>query len=139
MTLRYLLDTNVISEPLRPQPNPRTLEHLRQHGHEIAIAAIVWHELWYGCERLPPSSRRNAIEHYLTQVIAPTVPVLPYHEAAARWHGRERARLSALGRTPPFADGQIAAIAHTDQLILVTFNMADYADFSGLTLEDWGV
>ncbi|GAB4126200.1 MAG: hypothetical protein OHK0050_38830 [Roseiflexaceae bacterium] len=72
-------------------------------------------------------------------MIAPTVPVLPYHEAAASWHGRERARLGALGRTPPFADGQIAAIAHAHQLILVTFNTADYADFSGLTLEDWRV
>ncbi len=69
--------------------------------------------------------------------IAPTVPVLPYHEAAAIWHGRERARLTAVGRTPPFADGQIAAIASTHQLTLVTFNTADYADFSGLTLESW--
>lgn len=139
MTLRYLLDTNVISEPLRPQPDVRTMARLRQHGREITIAAIVWHELWYGCERLPPSARRSAIEGYLTQVLAPTVPVLPYHEAAALWHGRERARLAAAGRTPPFADGQIAAIAHTHQLILVTFNTADYVDFSGITLEDWRV
>jgi tRNA(fMet)-specific endonuclease VapC len=137
VTLRYLLDTNVISEPLRTQPDARTLARLRQHGREIAIAAVVWHELWFGCARLPPSSRRSVIEGYLTQVVAPTVPVLPYHEAAALWHGRERARLAAIGRTPPFADGQIAAIAHTHQLILVTFNTADYGDFSGLTLEDW--
>ncbi|MBC8160187.1 MAG: hypothetical protein H7Z42_03125 [Roseiflexaceae bacterium] len=47
--------------------------------------------------------------------------------------------MAALGRTPPFADGQIAAIAHTNQLVLVTFNTADYADFSGLNLEDWRV
>lgn len=137
MTLRYLLDTNVISEPLRPQPDPNTLARLRQYQSEVAIAAVVWHELWYGCERLPPSTRRDRITNYLNQVVGATIPVLPYDEAAARWHGRERARLAALGRTPSFADGQIAAIAHTHQLILVTFNTADYADFSGLTLEDW--
>jgi tRNA(fMet)-specific endonuclease VapC len=137
MMLRYLLDTNVITEPLRPQPNARTLARLRQHQHEIAIAAIVWHELWYGCERAPTLARRSAIEHYLTHVVAATVPVLPYHEAAALWHGRERARLTALGRTPPFADGQIAAIAYTHQLTLVTFNTADYVNFSGLVIEDW--
>lgn len=69
-------------------------------------------------------------------MVGATIPVLPYDEAAARWHGRERARLAALGRTPSFAAGQIAAIAHTHQLTLVTFNTADYADFSGLMLED---
>ena len=135
--LRYLLDTNVISEPLRPQPNARTLARLRQHQGKVAIATVVWHELWYGCERLPPSARRNAIEHYLVQVVAATLPILPYDEPAALWQARERARLVALGRTPPFADGQIAAIAHTNQLILVTFNTADYADFAGLSIEDW--
>lgn len=137
MTLRYLLDTNVISEPLRPQPDQNTLARLHQHQNEIAIAAVIWHELWYGCERLPPSARRDRIIHYLTQVIGATIPVLAYDETSAHWHGRERARLAALGRTPSFADGQIAAIAHTHQLTLVTFNTADYAEFSGLTLEDW--
>lgn len=139
MSLRYLLDTNVISEPLRPQPDPNTLTRLHRHQSEVAIAAVVWHELWYGCGRLPSSVRRDRITHYLTQVVGATIPVLPYDETAAHWHGSERARLVALGRTPPFADGQIAAIAHTHQLILVTFNRADYADFSGLTLEDWRV
>lgn len=139
MTLRYLLDTNVISEPLRLQPDPNTLARLRQYQSEVAIAAVVWHELWYGCERLPPSTRRDRITNYLNQVVGATIPVLPYDEAAAHWHGRERARLAALGRTPSFADGQIAAIAHTHQLTLVTFNTADYADFSGLMLEDWRV
>jgi predicted nucleic acid-binding protein len=41
--------------------------------------------------------------------------------------------------SPPvqFVDGQIAVIAQSNQLILVTFNRADYADFSGLVVEDW--
>jgi len=139
VTLRYLLDTNVISEPLRPQPDARTLDTLRQHQGAVAIATVVWHELWYGCERLPDSARRSAIEHYLVQVVAATIPLLPYHDQAAIWHARERARLAALGRTPPFANGQIAAIAHTNRLTLVTFNTADYADFAGLSVEDWRV
>jgi tRNA(fMet)-specific endonuclease VapC len=139
MTLRYLLDTSVISEPLRPQPDARTMARLHQHQGVVAIAAVVWHELWYGCERVPPSARRSAIENYLVHVVAATIMVLPYHEAAALWHGRERARLAALGRTPPFADGQVAATAVTHQLTLVTFKTSDYADFSGLSVEDWRV
>jgi len=129
----------VISEPLRPQPDPNTLTQLHRHQSEVALAAVVWHELWYGCRRLPSSERRNRIEHNLAQVVGATITGLPYNETAAHWHGRERARLVTLGRTPPFADGQIAAIAHTHQLILVTFHRADYADFSDLMIEDWRV
>lgn len=137
MSVRYLLDTNVISEPLRPQPSSQVLARLQQHQSVIAIAAIVWHELVYGSARLPASAKRTAIERYLYQVVAPTIPILPYDQQAATWHAVERARLEQLGRTPAFADGQIAAIAQTNQLILVTFNTADFADFQGLSIEDW--
>ncbi len=139
MTLRYLLDTNVISEPLRPVPHPTVLARLQQFDGTIAIAAIVWHELLFGSARLPASARRTMIDRYLHQVVATTLPILAYDAQSAAWHAHERARLAALGRTPPFADGQIAAVAQTNQLILVTFNTADYADFSGLALEDWRV
>ena len=135
--MRYLLDTNVISEPLRPKPDVRVLARLQQHDSQIAIASIVWHELLFGCYRLPPSGRRTAIERFLFDVITPGIPVLVYDERAARWHAAERARLTGSGRTPSFADGQIAAVAQTNQLVLVTFNTADYADFAGLSLEDW--
>jgi tRNA(fMet)-specific endonuclease VapC len=137
VTLRYLLDTNVISEPLRPQPDQNVLARLQQHQDALAIASIVWHELLYGAERLAPSTRRTTIERYLYQVVMPTIAVLPYDDQAAAWHAQERARLVQLGRTPAFADAQIAAVARTNQLILVTFNLADYTDFSGLVLEDW--
>ncbi len=137
MSVRYLLDTNVISEPLRPQPSSQVLAHLQQHQSVIAIAAIVWHELVYGSARLPASAKRTAIERYLYQLVAPTIPILPYDQQAATWHAVERARLEQLGRTPAFADGQIAAIAQTNQLILVTFNPAAFADFQGLSIEDW--
>ena len=137
MTLRYLLDTNVVSEPLRPTSSQTVLDRLRQHQAEIAIASVVWHELWYGCSRLPPSTRRTVIETYLKDVVARTIPVLSYDQRAAKWHAEERARLVGIGRTPPFADGQIAAVAVTNGLSLVTFNRADYAAYQDLRLEDW--
>ena len=137
MNPRYLLDTNIISEPLRPEPHPVVLEKLRLNQDELATSAITWHELWFGCQRLPASARRAAIEQYLREVIARSMPVLPYDEGAAKWHARERARLAALGRTQPFADGQIAAIACQNNLILVTFNISDYQGFEEIRLEDW--
>jgi tRNA(fMet)-specific endonuclease VapC len=137
VTLRYLLDTNVISEPLRPSPDQAVVDHLREHQTEIAIASVVWHELWYGCYRLPASTKRSVIEAYLNNVVARAIPILPYDQQAAQWHARERARLVQIGCTPPFADGQIAAVAATNGLYLVTFNRDDYAAFRGLRLENW--
>jgi tRNA(fMet)-specific endonuclease VapC len=137
VSVKFLLDTNVVSEPLRPVPNQKILDRLQLHQTEIAIATIVWHELLFGCYRLPPSAKRTAIEIYLRQVIAPTIPILPYDAQAAEWHAVERARLASIGRTPPFADGQIAAIAQANQLILITINLADYADYQGVRVEDW--
>jgi tRNA(fMet)-specific endonuclease VapC len=137
VTLHYLLDTNIVSEPLRPSPNQVVLDHLRAHQTEIAIATVVWHELWFGCYRLPESTKRTVIESYLKDVIARTIPILPYDQGAALWHAKERARLTQIGRPPPFADGQIAAVAATNGLSLVTLNHDDYAAFQDLRLEDW--
>lgn len=136
MTVKYLLDTNILSEPLRPAPHPNILEKLQLYQEQLATAALVWHELWFGAGRLPDSARRRAIEGYLTGVVALSIPILPYNQEAAVWHARERARLAGSGRTPPFVDGQIAAIAKTNDLVLVTINQADF-QFFDVKIEDW--
>ena len=137
MSLTYLLDTNIVSEPLRPAPNEFVLERLKQHEAEIAIASVVWHELLYGTYRLPRSAKRSAIEEYLDQVVAFTFPIVPYDSQAAQWHAAERARLVSLGKTPPFADGQIAASARANNLILVTANTSDFSMFQDIQVENW--
>ena len=137
MSLKFLLDTNVIAVPTKAYPNERVMARLQAHKLEIATATVVWHELLYGCRRLPPSKRRRAIEAYLDEVVLPSIPFLPYDAMAARWHATERARLEKLGQTPPFTDGQIAAIAAVNGLTLVTNNVADFTNFQDLTVVDW--
>jgi len=137
VSLRFLLDTNVISEPTRLFPNPRLVERLEEHRGTMGIAAPSWHEMLFGCERLPKSQRRNRIEDYLFSVILDSFPVLPYDQAAAAWHAKERAHLQAAGKTPPFLDSQIAAVARVNDLVLVTANGSDFAGFEGLRIEDW--
>ena len=95
MSLKYLLDTNVVSEPLRPKPATAILRRLRCHEGETAIASIVWHELQFGFERLVESRRRAAIKRYLEEVVEASFPILDYDRSAAEWHARERARLEA--------------------------------------------
>lgn len=58
-----------------------------------------------------------------------SLPVLPYDADAARWHAEQRARLVTAGRTPPFADGQVAAVAAVNGLTVVTRNTADVEGF----------
>jgi tRNA(fMet)-specific endonuclease VapC len=137
VSLRFLLDSNVISEPLKPSPDPGVLRRLAEHEGAVGIAAVVWHELLFGWERLPSSRKKSAIESYLFQVVRSTMPILPYDEAAAGWHAAERARLVAQGRTLPFADGQIAAVAKVNGLQLVTANRSHFELFEDLEIEDW--
>lgn len=137
MSLRYLLDTNVLSEPAKPRPDPAVVARLNSEHGRIAMGAPVWNELIYGVYRLPVSRRRLTLEAYVRGVLEPTIPILPYDARAAEWHALERARLTSIGRTPAYVDGSIAAIAHANQLILVTRNLSNYQAFSELSIEDW--
>jgi tRNA(fMet)-specific endonuclease VapC len=137
VSLKYLLDTNVVSEPTRLKPGKTVLRNFRRYEDEIAIPSVVWHELRFGVERMPPSRRRVAIERYLEEIIVPTMPILDYNHAAADWHAMARARLVSRGETPPFADGQIAAIARVHGLTLVTFNEGDFKRFEGIRVVSW--
>ena len=136
---QYLLDTNVLSEPTRPRPNPRVMERILLRRAQIATAAPVWNELHYGICLLPPSGRCSRLEEYVYQGIAATLPILPYDAPAAEWHAAERARLERAGRRPTSVDGQIAAVAYANGLTLVTANVADYANFQGITIENWAL
>lgn len=137
MSPRFLLDTNVLSEPLKPAPSGAVMDRLRAHRDALCTAAPVWNELLFGCYRLPPSRRRRTIEDYLFQTIERSLPIVPYDQAAAERHAAERARLTLAGRTPAFVDGQIAAIAQLHGLVLVTRNSDDFAHFQGLLRENW--
>ena len=85
---------------------------------------------------MPQGKRRESLKTYLEEVVL-LIPILPYDSEAAAWHAEERARLSSAGKTPPFADGQIAAVAYVNGLTLVTFNVRDFSGFARLRIEDW--
>jgi tRNA(fMet)-specific endonuclease VapC len=135
--IRYLLDTNIISEPARPDPSGQVVDRLEGHGDEVALPSIVWHELVYGVERMDQGRRRSYLTDYLREVVRPSMPIILYDEAAAQWHGTARAKLEAEGQSQPFADGQIAAIAATRELILVTRNTSDFERYDELHVENW--
>jgi tRNA(fMet)-specific endonuclease VapC len=137
MSLRFLLDTCIVSVPVTTHPNPEVVRRLELHSHECAIGAPVWHELSFGVRRLPRGRRRTALEVYLEEVVRAGFPILAYDEVAAVWHARELTRLEKAGKPVPYVDAQIAAIARTNALVLVTANPGDFARFIDLDVQDW--
>ncbi len=135
--MKYLIDTNVLSEAVKTFPDKSVMRMLEKCQHEIVTAAPVWHELQFGCQRLARSRKREIIASFLTDVVKRTMPILPYDDRAAEWHAGERARLSSKGLTPSFVDGQIAAISVVNGLILVTRNIDDFKHFLRPKIENW--
>ena len=134
--VKFLLDTNALSEAVRPSPNAGFLKRLRANEAKLALASVTLHEAIYGLERLPDGKRKEGLREYVRSVVS-KVPVLPYDAKAAEWHARERVRLEAAGRTLPYADGQIASIAVVNGLALVTANVRDFRPVEGLRVENW--
>ncbi|NDC16106.1 MAG: type II toxin-antitoxin system VapC family toxin [Synechococcaceae bacterium WB9_2_170] len=122
---------------MRQQPDAAVMTEIEAGGHQLHTASVVIHELRYGVQRLPMGRRRQRLDQYLQTVLASGLTALPYDTTAALWHGEQRASLEARGLKPTFADGQIAAIAATQGLVLVTRNTSDFELFDGLQLLNW--
>jgi len=82
MSLKYLLDTNILSEPTRPIPNANVLVKLDIYQSEITVASVVIHELLHGCLRLPESKRRDNLWNYIHESVL-NLPVLDYDLGSA--------------------------------------------------------
>ena len=135
--MRYLLDTNILSEPLVKLPHAGVMSHIQRHSEKIALSVISWQEMLFGMYRLHEGRRRQQIEEYLFRRVRGALPILVFDEAAAKWQAEQSAKLVAGGITPSYADAQIAAIAACNNLVLVTRNVRDFESFSGLDLENW--
>lgn len=137
MSLRFLFDTDALSEPAKSRPNPGFIRRVTECAGRIAISSVTWHEALTGLHAMPTGRRRNAVERYLLRSVVSSVPILSYDRAAAEWHARERHRLERKGTPVPLLDGQIAAVAVANGLTLVTFNVRHFRRFSDLEIEDW--
>ncbi|SNT01822.1 hypothetical protein SAMN06309944_1788 [Micrococcales bacterium KH10] len=121
-----LLDTNVISEPLRPHPDPRIVAWLAAIA-QPAISVISIQELTFGVAHLPVGKRKSELAILVDEAISCFPTVLPFDEAASRCagellalQGRAQAGNSAI------QDVQIAAIAKTSGVPLATRNIKDF-------------
>lgn len=133
-----VLDTNVLSELMRPTPEPKVLAWLEgQAGDVVFTTAISRGEMLYGAHRLPAGKRREevflAIEAIFSNDLAGRV--LPYDEAAADAHAELAARRRAQGRPSSQSDMMIAGIVRSHGAMLATRNVRDFVD-CGISLFD---
>ena len=124
-----ILDTNVVSEPLKPAPSQVVLDWLdRQAPETLYLTAVSLAELLAGIEALPSGRRRLELEQAVTRQIMPLFEgrVLSFDTKAAEAFGKVRAGAQAVGNTIGFADGAIAAIATSQGFALATRNVRDF-------------
>lgn len=135
----YLLDTNIISEFVKPKSNESVLRNVRQREKLCAICSTVWQESVQGCEKLPEGKRKNEIKRYIEKIES-TYEIIPYNSFAAEICGELRAKCEKQGKPASFYDSQIAATAIANGMVLITHNTEDYKalqENSILKVEDW--
>jgi len=136
-----ILDTNVVSEPMRPSPSAAVLAWLsrKPDGGHFFVTTITVAEILFGIELLPKGRRHDKM---LAQAEATFVEdfagrILPFDEAAARAFPEIAATRRARGRPISDLDAQIAAIAHSRGAILATRNTADFEGCSVPLVNPW--
>jgi predicted nucleic acid-binding protein len=135
-----VLDTNVLSEPLRPTPSPKVLEWLRsQPGTALFTTTIAEAELLYGIALLSQSKRRRSLEAAVERIFAEQLAgrILPFDSAAAREYADIAAIRRRAGRPMSETDAQIAAIARSRGAELATRNVADFAGCELEVINPW--
>jgi len=135
-----VLDTNVLSELMRPQPNPQVMDWANGLDPQaIAITAMNEAEIRYGIARLPAGQRRQALEQCWQELMASLFggQALPFSGEAAHWYGELVSRRERLARPITTADAVIAAttLAHSAQL--ATRNTADFEAIGLELINPW--
>jgi toxin FitB len=127
--VNYLLDTNAVSEWVKPRPNPGLMRWMQSADEDrILLSVITLAELRYGVERMPAGSRRNHLERWVRQDLQLRFEnrILPVNEeVAGRWAVLQ-ARSENAGRQMGIMDAFLAATAQVHELALVTRNVSHF-------------
>ena len=131
-------DTNVVSELMRDEPDPRVVAWAQSLDHsDVTITVITVEEVERGLARLPAGRRRTALTerwHQLLEAYADAI--LAYDVPAARATAQALVHREKAGRPISLADAEIAGICLTRGATLATRNTADFAPIPHLTLVD---
>ena len=135
-----VLDTNVLSEVLRPKPNDAVVLWMRsQAATDLFTTAICEAEICYGIALLPAGKRRTSLEEFASGLFGEEFPdrILRFDSAAARAFAVIAAARRRSGRPISEFDAQIAAIARSHDATVATRDTADFVDCGVAAVSPW--
>ncbi len=135
-----ILDTNVVSELMRPESSPAVLKWLsQQHAQELYSTTITLAEILYGIELLPEGKRRGELlagaERMFTNVL--TDHIFTFEDQAARAFAPIASARRKSGKPIAELDAQIAAIASVHGAALATHNVSDFEGCRVRLINPW--
>lgn len=125
----FLLDTNVVSELIRPKPDPCVVAWVRvQATDNLFLSTMTIGELMRGASKLGDTRRGARLKQWVKQdiVLQFKQRIVAFDEPAALQWGAMMGENDAMGETLPAADAQIAAVAIVNKLTVVTRNVNDF-------------
>ncbi len=138
--MRFLLDTNAVSEWAKPAPDPELIAWLADVDEDrVFLSVVTLAELRHGVARLPAGRRRSRLDHWLREELPLRFEgrILPIDEAVASAWGDIVAQREAVGRPIGAMDAFIAAIAQVHDMTLVTRNVADFQASLASIVSPW--
>jgi predicted nucleic acid-binding protein len=127
--MNFLLDTNAVSEWVKPRPNPGLIHWIESADEDrVFLSVISLAELRYGVERMPGGARRSRLEQWLRTELPLRFEgrILPVDPNVAEAWGKTVSRSEAMGRPIGVMDAFLAATAEVHRLTLVTRNISDF-------------
>ncbi|MFZ0287966.1 MAG: type II toxin-antitoxin system VapC family toxin [Candidatus Sulfotelmatobacter sp.] len=127
--MSFLLDTNAVSEWVKPRPNPGLIGWMESTDEDrVFISVVTLAELRYGVERLAAGARRRRLEEWLGRELPLRFEgrMLPVDADVAEAWGKTVSRSEAMGRPIGAMDAFLAATAEVHQLTLVTRDVSDF-------------
>jgi toxin FitB len=125
----FLLDTNAVSEWVKPRPNPGLIRWMESADEDrVFLSVISLAELRYGVERMPTGARRTRLEQWLRDELPLRFEgrIFSVDESVAEAWGKIVSRSEALGRPISVMDAFLSATAEVHRLALVTRNVSDF-------------
>lgn len=134
-----LLDTNVVSEPLKSRPSSKVIEWLDSQAAEtLHLSTVSYAELRFGVLRLPHGKRKNDLAAEVEQVLRLFRDrTLTFDLEAAEHLAQILARTEKIGRKIPAPDAYIAAIAMTRGFAVATRNVDHFRDTGVSVINPW--
>ena len=124
---KYVVDTNVISESIKPSPNSAAISWLESNSKSLYLTSITIEELRFGALMMPKGKKRKVLEGWIDSLSQTfSRKILSFDIQAAEVCAKFHEKAISSGRTPTIEDLMIAAIAKCNGCIVVSRNVKDF-------------